>query len=720
MSKTKLLKFAAIILLAFLVLYIFLLRNLPAPSKLYQYDLPQTTKILDRNGELLYNIYIDQDRTIVLLDKIPKNLQNATIAIEDKDFYSHPGFNPTGGMLRAAKAIVFKQRLEGGSTITQQLIKNTLLSPERTVKRKIKEIFLAVWAEMLYSKEQILEMYLNTVPYGGTAWGAESGARKYFGKSVKDLTLAESALLAGLPVAPTKLSPFGANPDLAKKRQKEVLRRMVEDRYITAQQAKAAEEQKLKFVSNIEKINAPHFVMFVREALAQTYGEALIEKGGLVVQTTLDLKLQKKAENIVEEEVSALEKYNVGNGSALVTKPSTGEILAMAGSKDYFATDSGRFNVTTAKRQPGSAIKPIMYASGFETKKLTPATVINDVPTCFQVEGQPLYCPRNYDGNYHGITQVRFALANSFNLPAVKALAYVGVDTMIATASAMGIDTFKDPSRYGLSLTLGGGEVTMLDMAEAFGVFANGGIRKNLISILKIQDRQKNIIFEEDKEKLNISSPLEINGPRVLSSETAFLISHILYDNFARAQAFGTSSELVVKDHPEVSAKTGTTNDLRDNWTIGYNQDNLVAAWVGNNDNSPMNSYLVSGVSGAAPIWNRIITNVLSGKKQSWPTKPDGVIGKNVCALSGKLPAQGEEICQNRFEYFILGTSPQEVEGVVRAQVPIDKTTGQLNYSKSTLPENIQMEEHSIVYDILKSPYCLDCPPPETPYTITQ
>jgi 1A family penicillin-binding protein len=718
MLKKRVLRLFVVVGLLLVVLYIFLLRDLPTPGKLYKYDIPQTTKILDREEKLLYKIYSDQDRTIVPLSKIPKQLQEATIAVEDKDFYKHPGFNPIGGILRALKSTVFKQRLEGGSTITQQLIKNTLLTPERTVERKIKEIILAIWAEVLYSKDEILEMYLNTVPYGGTAWGVESAAKKYFDKDVKDLDLAESALLAGLPVAPTRLSPFGANPELAKQRQKEVLRRMVEDKYITSEKAKEAENKKLVFAKSKESIKAPHFVMFVREKLAEEYGESLVERGGLKVVTTLDSSIQEMAQLSVASEVAKLEKYKVGNGAALVTKPSTGEILAMVGSKNYFAADSGRFNVTTAKRQPGSSIKPIMYAAGFETKKITPASVINDVPTCFRVVGQPLYCPRNYDGKFHGVTQVRFALANSYNLPAVKTLSYIGVDTMIATASAMGIDTFKDSSRYGLSLTLGGGEVTMLDMAEAFGVFANGGIRKDLIYVLRVEDSSGNILFEEDEDKLNISSPLEINGPRVLSAETAFLISHILYDNNARAQAFGTNSLLVVRGHPEVSVKTGTTNDLRDNWTIGYNQDYLVASWVGNNDNSPMNPYLVSGITGAAPIWNKIMTNLLKGRKQAWPAKPDGVIGKNICALSGKLPQQGEEICQNRFEYFILGTSPTEVEGVVRKQIPIDKTNGQMTNPEKTPPENIEMQEHDIIYDILGTPYCLDCPIPETPYII--
>lgn len=700
-------------------IYLYILKDLPTPNRLYQYDLLQTTQILDREGKGLFNIYTDEDRVIVPLAEIPQHLQEATIAIEDKDFYRHPGFNPVGGILRAAKASIFKKRLEGGSTITQQLIKNTLLTPERTFQRKIKEIVLSVWAESLYSKKQILEMYLNTVSYGGTAWGVEAAARKYFGKQVAELDLAETALLAGLPAAPTRLSPFGSHPELAKQRQKEVLRRMVEDGYITQAQAREAEKQELHFRKPMIPIRAPHFVMYVREKLAEQFGEDVVERGGLRVTTTLDLSIQEMAQETVASEVAKLQEYDVGNGAALVTKPASGEILAMIGSKDYLATDSGRVNVTTALRQPGSAIKPIMYAAGFETKKITPASVIHDIPTCFQVSGQPLYCPRNYDAQFHGVTQVRFALGNSFNVPAVKTLYHVGLETMIATASAMGIDTFKEPSRYGLSLTLGGGEVTMLDMAEAFGVFANSGIRKDLIYLLRVENRDGEILFEVDKDRIDILSPLEIDGPRVLSAETAFLISHILYDNNSRSQAFGTNSELVIKDHPEVSVKTGTTNDLRDNWTVGYNQDFLVATWVGNNDNSPMNRYLVSGVTGAAPIWNKIMTQLLVDQKQSWSTKPDGIVGANVCVLSGKLPPSfdGETGCQTRFEYFIAGTVPSEIESS-RATIPVYKDTGQLASSEEVPPESIEMQEHSVVFDILGLPFCLDCPFPETPVVV--
>lgn len=716
--RTYIILAVVIMVVMSVVLYTWILKDLPSPSDLYSYDLPQTTNIYDRKGELLFKIFTDQDRTVVPIDEIPLYLQQATISIEDKDFYHHPGINPVGGILRAASSSITKGRLEGGSTITQQLMKNTLLTPDRTITRKLKEIALSLWAEVLYSKEEILEMYLNTVPYGGTAWGVESAAKRYYNKKVTDLTLGEAALLAGLPVAPTRVSPFGNNPELALDRQKLVLNRMVEEGYITKEEADKAKSEKIVFAQNRTNISAPHFVMFVREKLAEKYGEQVVEKGGISVTTTLDLSIQEMAEEIVASEVADIAKYDVGNGAALVTRPATGEILAMVGSSDYSASDSGWFNVTTALRQPGSSIKPIMYATGIETRKLTAASPIHDEPTCFTVINQEVYCPQNYDGQFHGITHTRFALANSYNIPAVKSLYHIGLETMIATASAMGIDTFKDPSRYGLSLTLGGGEVTMVDMAEAFGVFSNGGIKKDLIYVLKIKDNKGEVIYEQDKGSLNVVSQLEIVGKRVLSRETAFIVSHILYDNGARSSAFGSSSELVVRGHPEVSVKTGTTNDLRDNWTIGYNQDYLVAAWVGNNDNTPMDRNVVSGVTGAAPIWNEIMTNLLVDSKQSWPAIPSGIIGRSICILSSNLPSSEGETCPTRFEYFIKGTEPTDVENLRRA-VNIDKTTGRLA-TGDTAPENIEQQEKSIVYDITGKPYCVDCPPPESPTILTE
>jgi len=691
-----------------LFVYFTIFKDLPSPQKLGVYDIPLATKIYDRNGILLFDIFTDQNRSLVPLTDIPKHVQQATISIEDKDFYKHSGINPIGGILRAASATLLGKQLQGGSTITQQLVKSALLTPQRTITRKIKEMILATWVEIVFSKNKILEMYLNQVPYGGTAWGIGTAAEKYFGKSVKDLTLAEAALLAGLPQAPTLYSPFGNNPELAIQRQKEVLRRMTEDGYITQEEAENAKNTPLVFTKPTN-IKAPHFVMYVKEQLVNIYGEHMVERGGLKVYTTLDADLQEYAQATVSAEVAKLETTHVTNGAALITNPATGEILSMVGSVDYFATPSGGFNVTTALRQPGSSIKPINYAIGIERKLVTPATMFLDTPTCFGVPNQPAYCPKNYDYKFHGPVQLRFALGNSYNIPAVKMLYLNTVRDMVASASAFGLDTIQNPDNYGLSLTLGGGEVKMTDMAEAFGVFANGGIRKDLIAIRKILDRDGKILYEylDPNIDKDIPSQLLLKGQRVLSPETTFLISHILLDNNARQDAFGSNSSLVIPGKA-VSVKTGTTDDLRDNWTIGYTPNTLVVTWVGNNDNSPMNRWLVSGVTGAAPIWNKLMRQALINKPDIWPKQPENVVGAQICTTTGLLPPNpdgDDKGCATRFEYFIKGTVPTEKE-VMKQAVMIDKTTGDLAAQGQT--ENVEPQEKLLLKDSM-SIYCLDC-----------
>ncbi len=683
-----------------LFLYFFIFKDLPLPTKLGSEIFPASTLILDRQGNLLYEIYTEKNRVPVKLEELPEHLKQATVAIEDKNFYQHRGF-ALEGIIRAASKIVFKKKLQGGSTITQQLVKTVLLTPERTIRRKIREALLAITTEIIYSKSQILEMYLNQVPYGGTAYGIEVAAQTYFNKHAKDLNLAEAALLAGLPAAPTRYSPFGAHPEAAKNRQQLVLKRMVEDGYITEEESKAAEEEELEYAPSTVGIKAPHFVLYVKELLVEKYGEPLVERGGLKVSTTLDLEIQDFAQEVVATEVASLEKrkLNIHNGAALVTNPETGEILAMVGSHDYFDDEhDGKVNVTLSHRQPGSSIKPINYALGLMKRTITLATVINDVPTCFAVPGQKLYCPINYDYQFHGPAQVRFALGNSYNLPAVKVLALNGLEDFVATASAMGISTFKDPADYGLSLTLGGGEVKMVDIATAFSAFANLGIRQDIYAIEKVEDRHNKVLYQHQ----------EVEGPRVLPMEVAYLISHILLDNNARSAAFGAGSYLVVKNHPEVSVKTGTTNDKRDNWTIGFTPSRLVAVWVGNNDNTPM-SYVASGITGASPIWNEIMGYALKDMEEEWPMRPEEVVGAQICALSGKMP-NPESPCETRFEYFIKGTVPSETENL-KAFIEIDNTTGMIATDK-TPPENKEIQEHQVIFDPLGVPYCLDCPFP--------
>ena len=685
--------------------------GIPLPTQLASQQVPVSTKLFDRNGNLIYEIYADKRSTPYTLEELPDYVWQATISIEDKDFYKHYGVSFTG-IMRALYNTVVKHKLQGGSTLTQQLVKNVLLTPERTVKRKIREFALTLVAETIYSKDQILEMYLNQIPYGGTAYGIGATAEVYFGKNAKDLTLAEAALLAGLPAAPSRYSPFGARPELAKGRQQTVLRRMVEDGYISQEEADKAASEEITYTQQ-EKLRAPHFALWVKETLAEKYGESVVEKGGLRVTTTLDLELQEFAEVAVATEVAKLKKFNVGNGAALVTRPATGEILAMVGSKDYFAEDEdGKVNIIFAKRQPGSSIKPLNYALAFRDKKITPATPLADVPSCFSVIGQEIYCPRNYDGNFHGAIHARFALGNSYNVPAVRVLALNGLENFVEFAKDMGITTFTDPSNYGLSLTLGGGEVMPSDMAQAFGVFANQGIKQLLISILKVTDWKGKVL-----EEVNIKD-VTLSGDRILTPEVTFLISHILHDNNARSDAFGASSFLNVRNHPEVSVKTGTTNERRDNWTIGYTSLALVVSWVGNNDNSEM-SGAVSGVSGASPIWNVIMREVLDKAEEgnyddvedghSWPRPPQGVVGTSVCATTGNVPANKDAPdCPTRFEYFLKDNVGANIQ-TGATDVQIDKTTQALAHPELP-PELIETQNRPYLLDPLGTMICLNCP----------
>ncbi|MEK7571511.1 MAG: transglycosylase domain-containing protein [Patescibacteria group bacterium] len=689
------------------IFYFIILKDLPSPTGLNQTTGSYSTHMYDRNGKLLYTLYSDRNQTFIPLSNMPKHLQQATIAVEDKDFYRH-GAIDFRGIARAAYATMVHKRLEGGSTLTQQLVKNSLLSPERTITRKVKEIILAFATELLYSKDQILEMYLNQVPYGGTSYGAEAAAQTFLGKSAKDLTLAESAYLAGLPEAPSVLSPYGSHPEKGKERQEEILRRMYDQGYITKEQRDAAMKEKLVFEKISNPIKAPHFVFYVRDLLVKKYGEQVVEQGGLKVQTSLDLTLQEHAQATVAAEVAALKRNKVGNGGALITKPGTGEILAMVGSTDYFDSEHGNVNITLAKLQPGSSIKPINYAVGL-IKGYTAATPFLDQAICFPNPGGKSYCPRNYDGNFHGVVQMREALANSYNIPAVQMLKLNGLDAMIATASAMGLTTFTDPSRYGLSLTLGGGEVMMTDMATAFGVFANQGYRVDLHPILKVTDRDGKVLEEYKPPK----SP--IFGEKVIPSEVAYIISDMLADNNARAPAFGTNSELRIPNQ-RVSVKTGTTNDYRDNWTIGYTPSYLIAVWVGNNDHTPMQG-VVSGITGAAPIWNALMSHVLDGKKQEIPQKPPNVVGRYTCR--GSMPPSASPApeggaqpagCANKFEYFIKGVPEKSTGKVIREKVWIDKATNAQAQPGQT--DNVEEREESVFIDNSGAKYCISCAHP--------
>ncbi|HPT66036.1 MAG TPA: PBP1A family penicillin-binding protein [Candidatus Woesebacteria bacterium] len=690
-SKKRLILWSILLLVILIIFY--LVSEVPNPTKLSSNEYPQSSKIFDRKGQLLFEIYSEKRRTPVTLSEIPDNLKKATLAIEDVNFYKHNGFD-IKGILRGLFRTVFQGRLQGGSTLTQQLVKNALLTQERTISRKIKEAILTVATEILYGKDQILEMYFNQTPYGGTLWGAQSAAKGIFNKDVKDLDLAEAALIAGLPGSPTKYNPF-SHPEAAKARQEIVLSRMNQVGFITKEEMEKAKNEKLDYYLNKTGILAPHFVFYVKEQLTEKYGLKKLNEGGLKITTTLDLDIQKLSETIVASEVAKLKKSNVTNGAALVTEPGSGQILAMVGSIDYFSNEiDGKYNVTTALRQPGSSIKPLNYATGLELGKITPASIIDDNPTCFEQINQKPYCPTNYGNAYYGLQTVRNSLANSLNIGAVKVLKLNGVETFIASASAMGLKTFKDPSNYGLSLTLGGGEVYMTDMSTAYGVFANMGVKQNLTPILKIEDKDGKIL-EEFKEN---------PGERVLSRETSFIIQNILSDDGARSMVFGSGSLLNIKKHPEVAVKTGTTNDLRDNWTYGYTSDYVVGTWVGNNDNSRMRG-VVSGTSGAAPIWNKIMTEILKDKTVKKPIMPTNIIGINVCNLTGGIIP--EEGCQSHYEYFNKDYLPNKT--TTRMNVLINKDTGKIVVDNEVAP-NAEWQDHTVVTDISGVKICLDCP----------
>lgn len=640
--------------------YFTIIKDLPSPKNLKTRNQPVTTQILDRNGNLLYKIYKDENRSLIPLSNLNQHTIDATIAIEDQDFYQHTGVS-IKGIIRAFQRNVFDNKIQGGSTITQQLVKNALLSPEKTLIRKLKEVILAVAVELTYSKEEILEMYFNEVGYGGAVYGIKEASNYYFGKSPENLNLEESALLAGLPAAPTIYSPFGANPELSLVRQHEVLRRMVEEEFISNQQADIAKAQKIQLISPRNNIQAPHFVMYIKDLLVQKYGENLVHQGGLSVTTTIDLNLQQFAQKTLEEELDNLKHLNVTNGAILIINPKNGDILTMIGSKDYFDIENdGQVNVVQRLRQPGSAIKPITYTLAFE-KGFSPISRIDDSPITYRVPGSPPYSPKNYDNTFHGNINLKTALANSYNVPAVKLLSHLGVNNLIEKAKLMGISTWNDSSRFGLSLTLGGGDIKMIDLTTVYASLANKGIKNQVSPILTIYDQNQDQIFSKQCPRSTSQifqktqwETVSCNQEIVTSPLVAFQISNILSDNILRSRTFGTYSKLNIDSH-QVAVKTGTTNNLRDNWTIGYTSDFVVAVWVGNNDNSPM-SNVASGITGATPIWNKIMTHILTNKSPHIFEVPDDMVEVSICTLTQSLPCQS---CPHiSKEIYLKGTEP--------------------------------------------------------------
>lgn len=592
---------ASVILAAGLLVWISTL-EIPDLSAFEERRVLQSTKIYDRTGEIvLYDLNQDVKRTIIPFEEMSRHIKNATVAIEDDQFYNHIGID-FRAIIRAAVSNFTAGDLlggQGGSTITQQVIKNSVLDRDKKLSRKVKEAILSIKIERILSKEEILEIYLNESPYGGTIYGVEEASRSFFGKSASELTLPEAAYLAAIPQAPTYFSPYGNNREALDRRQKLVLDRMRLNGFITIEEYDGAKSEVVEFQPQaVTGIRAPHFVMYIIEQLAEKYGEEAMAEQGFRVITTLDWDLQKEAERIVAEkaEINA-ERFSASNAGLVATDPKTGDLLVMVGSRDYFSEDiEGNFNVTLSSRQPGSSIKPFVYASAFR-KGYLPATVLFDVATQFSPQcgptdrssESPCYAPNNYNHKFVGPISMRNALAQSLNIPAVKTLYLAGLKDTLKFAADMGLTTLNDPDRYGLTLVLGGGEVRLIDMTYAYGVFANAGVRSEPRSILRIEDSRGNIIEES-----------EIKTSRVLEENVAYMISDVLSDNVARTPLWGSNS-LINFTNRDVAAKSGSTNNLRDAWIMGYTPNLAVGAWVGNNDNSAMGG----GLSGliTTPMW---------------------------------------------------------------------------------------------------------------------
>ncbi|MBP6854745.1 MAG: penicillin-binding protein [Candidatus Pacebacteria bacterium] len=595
--------------------------ELPDFKSFEERKIARSTKIYDRTGEiLLYDVHQDFRRTVIPYEQMGENVKNATIAIEDSSFYEHNGIRPTS-IIRAVIANIFSGNFsQGGSTITQQVIKNTLLTTEKTITRKFKEWILAIKLDGVMSKDEILAVYLNDAPYGGSIYGVQEASKTFFNKNPIDLTLAEAAYLAAIPKAPTYYSPFGQHRDKLDARKNTVLSRMLEIGMIDETAYQTAKEEVVEFkISEGKGIKAPHFVFFIKEYLEEQYGQDIVENGGLKVITTLDYSLQEQAEEIVKRNALKNEiDWNASNASMVAIDPKTGQILVMVGSRDYFDKEiDGNFNIATAQRQPGSSFKPFVYATALK-EGYTANTVLFDVPTEFQggcnAYGVALsgnsqsdcYSPDNYDGKYVGPINLRNSLGQSRNVTSVKLLYLAGVQDSITTARTMGITTLTNASVYGLTLVLGGGEVSLLDMVSSYGVFANEGIRNPYNGILKIEDHDGQVL-EEFKE----------NPTSALDSNVALTISDILADNVARTPLFGSNSFMVFPGY-EVAAKTGTTNNNKDAWLVGYTPSIVVGVWSGNNDNTPMKK----GSSISGPMWHEFMNIALKAIPQEDFEKP--------------------------------------------------------------------------------------------------
>lgn len=676
------------------LLFLYYTHDLPDPNKLLDRNVPQSTKIYARDGSLLYEIHGEYKRTLVKLDQISPYLKNATVAIEDKDFYKHGGISYTGIARAVLTDILHGKKAQGGSTITQQFVKNALLTKDKSWDRKIREIILAIAIDSRFSKEDILKLYLNEIPYGRNAYGAEAAAQSYFNKPAKDLTLAESAYLAAIPQSTTYYNPFGPHRDALDNRKNTVLNTMLAQGYINANDAQKAKDEKVNFIPLGQGIKAAHFVLWVEDYLANKYGESTLEEGGLQVYTTLDPKLQDIAEQAVKTGVEkSSTKYGANNAALVAIDPKTGQVLAMVGSKNYFGksepagcnpgkncTYEPNVNVAVAQRQPGSSFKPYVYVTAFKKDfSYSPASLLMDVVTNFGTYNGKSYIPHNYNNESYGPVSMRQALAGSLNVPAVKTLDLVGVNNATQTAHDLGITS--PLADCGLSLVLGGCEVRLLDHVAAYSVIANEGVKNSETAILKILDKNGKTL-EEFKQ----------NSQEVLDSQAAYELINIMTDNSARAFVFGANSPLTLNDRP-VAAKTGTTQNWHDGWTLGFTPSLAAGVWSGNNDGTLLKKG-ADGVLVAAPIWHEFMQKALAGTPAEAFAVPSGITQRVVDTVSGKLPTEATP--QTKTEIFASYSVPTSFD-IIHQKIAYDIITGQLA-TNLTAPQNITYQNFTVLH----------------------
>ncbi len=688
-ALTWLFRLFALGILALAILFLYYAKDLPDPNKLLERNVPESTKIFARDNSLLYEIHGEYKRTLVNLDQIAPNLKNATVAVEDKDFYKHGGISFTGIARAIVVDIMTGRKSQGGSTITQQFVKKSILTDDKSWDRKIREIILAVAIDSRFSKDEILKLYLNEIPYGRNAYGIEAASQSYFNKPAKDLTLAESAYLAAMPQAPTYYNPLGPNRASLDNRKNTILNLMKQQGYISEEQRQQAENDKVNFSKITTGIKAPHFVLWVQDYLADKFGEKTLEEGGLKIYTTLDPRLQEIAEIAVKNGVEkSSKKYGANNASLVAIDPKTGQILAMVGSKDYFAepqpagcnpgkncTFEPNVNVALSQRQPGSSFKPYVYATAFKKEfGYAPASMLMDVVTNFGTYNGKSYVPQNYNGQSYGPLSMRKAMAGSLNVPAVKTLALVGVENAVQTARDLGITS--PLSNCGLSLVLGGCEIRLLDHVAAMSVIANSGVKNEKTPILKILDKNNNSIEE-----------FSSHPQTVLDPQAAYEIASIMTDNDARSFIFGTNSPLILSDRI-VAAKTGTTQNWHDGWTLGYTPSLAAGVWAGNNDGTLLKKG-ADGVLVAAPIWHEFMAGALKNTPAEDFPAPSGIQHVVVDDVSGKLPTDVTPSTKN--EVFADYAVPKDYDNV-HVKVATDSATGQ--------PANSSTPQERIIYQV--------------------